>query len=71
MPLLQLTTGDGTFEYVSVNYWAQFPRWKDSTCAYCHGDPCNENSPPTSTIARYYARNPHAETCPVCDGRPT
>ena len=43
----------------------------DGCCAFCKGDPCNENSSPDSPIARYYTDAPHAATCPFCDGRPS
>lgn len=42
----------------------------DGTCAFCCGDPCAEDGDDTR-IAEYYRRNPRAETCPVCEGRPT
>jgi hypothetical protein len=48
-----------------------FPRDEEGTCAFCHGDPCAETSPPDSAIARYYRENPRAETCPTCAGQPT
>ena len=65
--------GDGTgtvmlkVKYISGG----FPRDERSSCAFCHGDPCNESdkSDGTSLIALYYKRNKHAETCPCCDGR--
>jgi hypothetical protein len=43
----------------------------DSTCAFCHGDPCAETSAPGTLIAAYFARNSWAETCPCCSGRAT
>lgn len=63
--------GDGTTEFVPVAYLADFPRGEDGTCAYCHADPLAERTPPHPRIADYYRRNPRAETCPMCDGRPT
>ena len=46
-----------------------FARDKDSLCAFCHGDPCNESSDEDSEIAKFFARNPKAPTCPCCKGR--
>ena len=56
---------------LEVDHIAQFPRGQDGTCAFCHGDPCAENSPPDSQIAQFFRRNRWAETCPCCEGRPT
>lgn len=65
--------GDGSgrmFLYVAVI--AQFPRDGDHLCAFCHGDPCAEHSGPETNIGAYFERNPRsAETCPLCDGRPS
>jgi len=55
---------------LSVIYLADFARGVDGTCAFCHGDPCAEFGGPTTLIGAYFARNPRAETCPLCDGRP-
>lgn len=41
------------------------------TCPYCHGDPCAEDSGPETLIGGYFQRNKYAETCPLCEGRPT
>ena len=48
-----------------------YARGPDGTCAFCKGDPCNEDSSPETPIARFYAAWPGADTCPVCEGRPT
>lgn len=62
---------DGPPTMLTVIYIAEYPRGVNGTCAYCHGDPCAERSRATSLIAKYYARNSWAQTCPCCDGRPT
>lgn len=57
---------------LSVAYVANgYARGADGTCAFCHGDPFAERSPPDSLIARFYKVKPRATTCPVCEGRPT
>ncbi len=56
---------------LEVTNFYEYPRGTDGTCALCQGDPCNEHSPPDSNIAKFYANNTWADTCPVCDGRPT
>lgn len=63
--------GDGTEVELEVDHISDFPRGADGTCAFCQGDPCAEQEPPGYRIASYYERNPRAETCPMCDGRPT
>jgi hypothetical protein len=40
-------------------------------CAFCHGDPCAEESDNDTPIGAYFQRVPHAETCPCCRGMPT
>lgn len=76
MTLIKFYPGDGTTQMVDVEYVADYPRSPYdkglNTCAFCLGDPCAEDNPPVdSHIAQYYARNPHAATCPMCDGRPS
>lgn len=66
---------------LEVDHWAEFPRAEydpyDGTCAFCLGDPCAQTpadqkaSDRERLINEYYLHNPHAVTCPVCDGRPT
>jgi len=69
--------GDGAYQetgkdtMLTVIYIAEFPRGIDGTCAYCHGDPCAEDSVPESLITKFFKRNSWAETCPCCNGRPT
>lgn len=67
--------GDGTGEtMLKVKYIASgFPRDARGLCAFCHGDPCNEDvhGNPDSLIAAYWKRNPTAETCPCCRGAPS
>ena len=63
-------TGDGPI-MLSVSYFAEFLRDLDGLCAFCHGDPCAENSHPSSLISKYYAKSRYAVTCPCCDGRPS
>lgn len=50
--------------------YAEFARGKDGTCAFCHGDPCAELDQ-EANINVYFRLNKWAETCPVCEGRPT
>lgn len=72
--IVPFTPGNGHYYPVVIDYIAyDFPRSGDKhgTCAFCQGDPCNEDNKPGSLIARYYADTPHADTCPMCDGRPT
>lgn len=73
--------GDGSGDIMlDVKYITDgFARDADSCCAFCHGDPCAEYSPPESRIAQYHER--HAvdrvkypgcyDTCPCCNGRPS
>ncbi|HEY0820998.1 MAG TPA: hypothetical protein VGD46_19585 [Rhizobacter sp.] len=67
---MRILIGDETVELEVEDYY-EYPRGPDGLCALCKGDPCNEESEPDSLIARWWAANPHASTCPVCDGRPT
>jgi len=70
--LVPVYIGDGRDAILlTVRYWAEFLRGPDGTCAFCHGDPCAEQSGPATLISNFYARNPGIETCPVCNGRPT
>lgn len=72
MPQVRFFPGDGTEATVEVSYIASdFPRGPGGTCAFCQGDPCAESSPPDSPIALYFSRNKRAETCPMCQGRPS
>lgn len=64
--------GDGSGpETVEVAYISVFPRDIRGRCAYCHGDPCAERSDENAPITLFYARNKAAESCPMCDGRPS
>lgn len=45
-----------------------FPRVLGGACAFCLGDPTGEQRPTHPRIAMFYARNPDAETCPMCKG---
>jgi hypothetical protein len=70
--MVKFFPGDGTEQMVEVLHLAgSFARGPDGACAFCHGDPCNESPVEGSLIAEFYGRNPHAETCPMCDGRPS
>lgn len=53
-----------------IYYVSEFPRGKDGCCAFCGGDPCGERDP-ESNIGKYMRLTTWAETCPVCEGRPT
>lgn len=60
--------------WLDVLHFAEFLRDVDGRCAFCHGDPCGEDSPPESLIRREMAAcQSYApfETCPCCDGRAT
>lgn len=70
-PTVPFYPGDGTEIHLDISHLADFPRGQDGTCAFCHADSLAESSPEDSEIAKFYARNPKAETCPMCDGRPT
>lgn len=63
--------GTGGEERLPVAYVSGYPRGPGGRCAFCHGDPTCEDSPPDSPIGRYFAAAPHASSCPVCDGRPS
>lgn len=66
--------GMGEEVWLNVIYFAEYLRDVDGLCAFCHGDPCGENSPPDSLIMREIAATPsyaQFETCPCCLGRPT
>ena len=66
--------GTGEDVVLLVAEWAQYLRDVNGLCAFCHGDPCAESSPPDSLIARERACSPSYapfETCPCCEGRPT
>lgn len=65
--------GDGSEKVMlKVLYIADgFPRDAASYCAFCHGDPGNEAKVKGNLIAAYFKRNPRAETCPCCNGRPS
>lgn len=61
--------GDGTEVILDVIYIAQGrPIGKGGNCAFCHGDPCNEDGRDDSNIGRYFKNAPWATTCPVCNG---
>lgn len=64
--------GDGSPDVMlDVAYIADFPRDENSRCAFCHGDPCDQSVFKRTEIHAYYVRNPRAETCPCCLGRPS
>jgi hypothetical protein len=63
--------GDGTTIMLEVAYMAEFLRDNDGVCAFCHGDPCAEESGTDTPIGAYFQRNPNSETCPCCKGRPS
>lgn len=72
MTIVDFLPGDGHQYQVDVKYIAyDFAKGQDGTCAFCHGDPLNEDGTPDTQIALYYERNPRAETCPMCLGRPS
>lgn len=57
---------------LDVSYIAVFARDAEGLCAFCHGDPCAETSPPESLIAREMeAGRTWLSACPNCDGRPS
>ena len=68
--------GDGNHYYAHVAYWSEFPRDKDSLCAFCHGNPVPdpEGIPikDLTCIEIYYLnKSGMFETCPVCLGKPS
>lgn len=64
--------GDGSEIRLPVTRIAGgFARGPGGLCAFCAGDACGEDSAPDSPIARFFAANPIAPSCPVCDGRPS
>lgn len=67
--LVPFYPGDGTNTLINVSYINDLPRDPDGYCAFCHGDPCAENSDESTHIAAYFARNPTATTCPCCKGK--
>jgi hypothetical protein len=61
--------GNGTEVMLEVKYIAQFPKDKDSQCAYCHGDPLAEMEIPASkNIQDFKASLTYFEACPCCHG---
>lgn len=82
--LVPFLPGNGTEVMLTVTYISEFPRDVRGLCAFCHGDPCAETSPPESHIARYMAEREATFTsydwgpdswppltCPLCEGRPS
>lgn len=67
--------GEGERVILLVSYWAEYLRDINGLCAFCHGDPCADSSPPDSLIARERNCEPpwpsSFNTCPNCRGRPT
>ena len=64
-------------ELLEVVKVVEYARGPDGTCAFCAGDPCNEDNEDNdgnmmvTSIYRFYEKNKWASTCPVCNGRPT
>jgi hypothetical protein len=71
MTMVRFLPGDGTETEVDVAIIAEFPRDDQWMCAFCHGDPCAESNDRSTAIAQYFDRNAQAQTCPMCDGRPS
>ena len=71
--LVPFYVGDGSGALLlTVTRHAEFLRGRDGTCAFCHGDPCADDSPADSLIATFFSRNESlGNTCPCCEGRPT
>jgi len=70
MPKVLFYPGDGTEYLLPVKYIAQFAYGPNGVCAFCNGDPLGEESEPDTPIS-IYMRNPYAEFCPFCLGRPS
>lgn len=75
---MQVRRPDGGYEeaLIEVDSIADgYARGADGTCAFCHADPCGEDSPEGSLIWRHMHNTDGSwsgePTCPVCDGRPT
>lgn len=64
--------GDGALMLQVAYFAGGVLRNAEGVCAFCEGDPCNEYlNTENSNIAEFYRQHPKAETCPMCDGRPT
>lgn len=68
--------GDGTDEIMLEGIYIHDGILEDEQgrCAFCHGDPCAEDSDETTLIGAFFKRNKGkswADTCPMCGGRPS
>lgn len=63
--------GDGQI-LLEVDYFAGGFLRNNGVCAFCLGDPCNEDHPGSeSNIDMFYKSHSQAESCPMCEGRPS
>ena len=68
--LLEIMLGDGKERHIEVAYFCDFLRNMNGCCALCNSDSDNWDDP-TTVIGEFFENNKWAETCPVCQGRPT
>lgn len=70
--IVEVITGYGSDDvyYVPVSHFAEFIRGIDryGCCAFCKGEDWDN---PNTFIGDWFKRHPTADTCPVCQGRPT
>lgn len=74
MALVPFYPGNGPAIAVDVDHISEFPRDVDGYCAFCHGDPCDEEKIDGSLIHEFWEsiREHHwIDTCPCCGGRPS
>lgn len=68
--------GETEVEVECAEFWI-YPRDETGTCAFCHGDPCDEHPEEgeESHITMFWRMNKEHKcgwsSCPFCDGRPT
>ncbi len=65
MSTVRILLGDGQETEVEVSYFSEFLRGPNGSCAFCDGDIDGE------VMRDYFATRKWAQSCPVCDGRPT
>lgn len=73
MTLVPFYPGNGEEIMIDVNHISEFPRDAHGLCAFCHGDPCDEEKQEGTMIHLYWEsmKGHYCETCPCCDGRPS
>lgn len=73
MVLVPFYTGMGEAIPIEIDHISEFPRDTVGYCAFCHGDPCDEEKKEGTLIHEFWEsmKGHFCETCPCCDGRPT